>query len=91
MDVKPLKKDPAGNTIHARERMEERGITQEQIDDAKKNPLHVAEIVTDSQGRRSQKIIGYNATVVVNPDTGETITTYPTGARRRRKYGSAQQ
>lgn len=73
---------------HATERMTERSVTQKQIDDALANPIHREEIRTDEQGRRSQKIIGREATAVVNPDTGVIITTYPTSARRRRKYGA---
>lgn len=75
---------------HARERMSERGVTQEQIDDAISNPLHREQIKTDSQGRRSQKVIGREATAVVNPDTGVIITTYRTKSRYRRKYEREQ-
>lgn len=75
---------------HARERMSERGVTQEQIDDAIANPLHREQIKTDSQGRRSQKVIGKEATAVVNPDTGVIITTYRTKSRYRRKYEREQ-
>ena len=76
---------------HARERMSERGVTQEQVDDAIANPLHRDQVKTDSQGRRSQKIVGREATAVVNPDTGVIITTYRTKSRYRRKYEREQE
>lgn len=88
VDVRPLAKRPAENSEHAKKRMEERGVTQGQIDDALRHPLKKFEVRTDDQGRKSQKVIGYDVTVVVNPDTGMTITTYPTSARKRRKYGN---
>ena len=73
---------------HAAERMAERGVTEEQMDDALAHPLHVSEVKVDEQGRRSQKYIGWDATVSVNPDTGKIVTVFPTGSRRRGKYGA---
>lgn len=75
-------------TAHAEQRMEERGVTREQMDDALEHPLHVSEVKVDEQGRKSQKYIGRDATVAVNPDTGKIITTYRTKARFIRKYGN---
>lgn len=75
-------------SAHAAERMEERGVTREQMDDALAHPMHVTEVITDEQGRKSQKHVGWDATVSVNPDTGKIITVFPTGSRRRRKYGA---
>ena len=75
-------------SLHAAARMEERGVSQAQIDDALANPLHRDEVKVDEKGQRSQRVIGKEATAVVNPDTGVIITTYPTSARRRRKYGA---
>lgn len=74
---------------HAKERMSERGVTQEQIDDAMANPLHREQIKTDSLGKRSQKVTGREAMAVVNPDTGVIITTYRTKSRCHRKYERA--
>lgn len=71
---------------HAGERMEERGVTREQMDDAMARPLHVTEVKVDSLGRKSQKYIGREATVAVNPDTGKIVTTYRTKSSYRRKY-----
>ena len=73
---------------HAAERMEERGVTREQADDALAHPTRVTEAKVDEQGRRSQKHIGWDATASVNPDTGKTVTVFPTGSRRRRRHGA---
>lgn len=54
------------------------GVTVEDIQDALKNSLGVRKIVTDAKGDRSQKYIGANATVAVNPDTGMLIQCNPT-------------
>lgn len=75
-------------TLHARERMAERGVTERQIDDALRSPIHSDPTRTDELGRKSHKVIGLEATVVYNPDTGDVITTYPTSERIRRRYGA---
>ena len=77
-------------SAHAAERMAERGITREQVDDALARPLFKKPVSTDAQGRNAQVVIGRDATVVVNPDTGIIITTYKTGTKERRKYGADQ-
>ena len=75
-------------TRHARERMSERGVTERQVDGALRSPIHSEPTRTDEEGRRSRKVIGLEATVVYNPDTGDVVTAYPTSERRRRKYGA---
>lgn len=75
-------------SAHAAERMEERGVSREQVDDALARPIHRDPVREDAQGRRSQRLVGREATVVVNPDTGRIITTYRTGSRERRRYGA---
>ena len=76
---------------HAEARMSERGVTTSGIKDALENPLHVTEVKVDKYGRPSQKYIGKEATVVVNPETGKIVTTYPTKTKYRKKYeGGAQ-
>lgn len=74
-------------TVHGAERMKERGITDQQAADAIINPLKKMPVLTDDQGRKSQKYIGRHATVALNPDTNEVVTAYPTGSRYRKKYG----
>lgn len=71
---------------HTLERCEERGVTKNYIKEALKNPLHISDVKTDSQGRKSQRFIGENATVNINPDTGKVSTVWKTGARTIKKY-----
>lgn len=68
--------------------MSERGVTERQVDGALRSPIHSEPTRTDEEGRRSRKVIGLEATVVYNPDTGDVVTAYPTSERRRRKYGA---
>lgn len=75
-------------TVHARERLSEREVSDEAVSDALANPLHEDQIKSDALGRRAQKVIGGQATVVRNPDTGAIITAYKTGRKERRKYGA---
>ncbi len=73
-------------TLHAKERQMKRHVDESAIIDARSNPLYVGQTKTDAQGRRSQKYIGEDATVVVNPDTGAVITVWNTGKATRKKY-----
>ena len=70
--------------------MVERNITEIEVDDALKIPLFIGEIKTDEQGRKSQKYIGKDATVIRNPDTGEVITSWKTSTKLRKKYGKEE-
>ena len=72
--------------IHGRERMTERNVSDLQAATAIANPLYTEPIKTDDKGKRAQKIIGYGATVVINPDTGDIITAYKTSKDKIRKY-----
>lgn len=76
----------AEKSQHASERVVQRGITEEAINDALENPLHKGDMQIDSEGRKSIKYIGREATVCVNPDTDTITTTWKTGSRTVRKY-----
>ncbi|NGM17729.1 hypothetical protein GMI70_06955 [Eggerthellaceae bacterium zg-893] len=78
-------------TRHGEERMRGRGVTDEQAANAILEPLRRDPATVDGQGRRAQKCIGAEATVVLNPDTREIITAYPTKSRLRRKYGADEE
>ena len=73
-------------TDHARLQMEERGISIDDVIDADKNPLHRKPMKIDELGRPSYQQIGRNATIVVNPDTDEIPSVWPTGTKTRRRY-----
>ena len=51
------------------------------------NPLEVGSINVDDLGRASQKFIGRECTVFVNPNNGLITTVYPTKPRILRRYG----
>lgn len=72
-------------TIHIRKRQIERKVNDEDIDDALIKPLKIIDQGTDKQGRKSVKYIGERATVIINPDTKNKVTTWPTSSRKRRK------
>lgn len=76
----------AEKTKHAEERSAQRQLADTEIDDALAHPLHVGEVVTDAQGRKSIKYIGKDVTVILNPDTGIVITSWKTGTKIRQKY-----
>lgn len=83
----PKTKVPA-RTKHGAERMTERRISDSQAADAIIKPLHKEPVKVDDKGRPEQKYIGFSSTVILNPETNEIITAYPTKARFRKKYGT---
>lgn len=74
------------NSKHSRICKRERQISDEDISKTLSEPLKTFPIKTDDHGLHSQKIIGEQTTVVINPDTKKIITTYPTKSRNRKKY-----
>lgn len=71
---------------HTHDRMSERNVETHDIENALKNPLHIGDVVIDEHGRKSQRFIGENATVNINPDTGKITTVWKTGKSTRKKY-----
>lgn len=71
---------------HTIDRASERGVLHTDVLNAITSPLHVGDVKTDQYGRRSQRFIGFNATVNINPDTGNIVTVWPTGKDTRKKY-----
>lgn len=65
---------------------QDRHVTTADIHNAVKKPLHIDPIKMDSNGNRSQRFIGLNATVNVNPDTGVVATVWKTGSDKIKKY-----
>lgn len=70
-------------SIHAVEQAHNRNVSAKSIIDSLKNPLQIREPRIDQLGRKSQRFIGYSATVNVNPDTGVISTVWPTGTATR--------
>ena len=61
-----------------------RNISADQMIDALTHPLDIGKIRVDKNGW-SQKIIGAQATVVINPGDGTLITVHPTSKKRAAK------
>ena len=83
----PKTKTPK-RTQHGEHRMTERSVSDEGAMNAILSPIHSEPVTIDELGRKAQKRIGAEATVVINPDTGEIVTAYPTSRKIRRKYGA---
>jgi len=74
-----------GFTIHAVNRAIDRGVSPKAILDALKNPLKRTEIKIDHLGRPSQRLIGQEAEVVINPNTKKIVSVNPTSSRKAEK------
>lgn len=59
---------------HAGIQAASRKVSSREIVDAITKPLYINDITLDQAGRKSQRYIGKNATVNVNPDNGTIIT-----------------
>jgi len=71
-----------GFTRHGLNRAIERGVKTDGILDAVKNPLKTGKVVTDKLGRQSQRFIGKQSEVVVNPENGKIISVNPTSSKK---------
>ena len=72
-------------TSHGVNRAIERSVAPIDILSAVKKPLKVSDIKIDSEGRSSQRFIGKNAEVVINPTTGRIISVNPTSTKKARR------
>lgn len=70
---------------HVRQRMTERSVPVEYIQDAIENPLQVNTAKYDKEGRPSITVVGRHATLAINPETGVIATCYPTHSKTRKK------
>lgn len=71
---------------HAGFRVAGRRVSARDISDALTNPLKIKERKYNDYGLPSQQVIGKNATVAINPETGCITTLWPTGSKLRDKY-----
>lgn len=63
---------------HVRQRMSERSVTIDAIMDAILDPLDIGAVKRDDLGRPSFRVVGAQATVYINPETGTITTTHAT-------------
>jgi RHS repeat-associated protein len=75
---------------HAVDQAINRGVKPGSILDAFRNPLRVGPVKTDALGRPSQRIVGREATVAQNPETGAIVSVNPTSTRLRKKLDQEQ-
>lgn len=68
-------------THHLKEQAVAREVSSANIKDCLENPLKIDKIKLDDLGRPSKKYIGEYATVAINPDNGNIITTYKTSRK----------
>ncbi len=78
-----------GFTGHGVDQAISRGVTPQSMLDALKNPLQTKSVRTDPTGRPSQRIIGKEASVVVNPQTKKIVSVNPTSTKRAAKLSEA--
>ena len=72
-------------TKHALERMAERKVTKEAIEDALKNPLKISDVKYDPKGLPSQRYTGKQADVAVNPENKNIVSVNPVSSQRINK------
>ena len=67
-----------------------RGVSPSGILDALKNPLQTKPVRFDAYGRPSQRFIGREGEIVVNPQTGKIISINPTSASKANRLLGGQ-
>ena len=72
----------SGFKKHGIDRVIDRGISPKSLKDAITNPLEIKSIKIDELGRPSQKIIGREVEIVINPQTREVISVNPTSTKK---------
>lgn len=77
-----------GISEHFFKQIESRGISIHETKDALENPLHIFPDKTDGSGLVSRKYVGKQATIAINPETGNLVTAYKTSMKRRNRYES---
>jgi len=74
-------------SLHALERMEQRGVSPDDVKNTLQHPLEVLAVKFDSRKRPSQRYIGESAVVNVNPAVNKVTTVWKTSEKTRKKYG----
>lgn len=74
-----------GFTKHGMQRLIERKVKPSSVSNTLKNPLKISEIKIDEFGRLSQKIIGKDCLIVINPLSRKVVSVNPLGRTRSLK------
>lgn len=78
-----------GVSDHIVDRAIERKVSGKDAKDALLNPLKLGKIKKKDNGN-SQELVGENARVIINPDTGNIITVWRTSSKLRNKLKGAK-
>ena len=70
--------------------MAERDVTVESLKDAILHPLQIKPVKYDELGRPSFEVIGEKATIAINPETGNIVTTHKTHSKTVKKLKRRQ-
>lgn len=73
---------PITPTRHSVNQKINRGVSTADELDAYRNPLQVRDVVYDELGRPSQRYVGRQAEVVLNPETGGIVSVNPTSTSK---------
>ena len=73
-------------SVHAIQRMKERSITFENIQEIINKPLRTTENMIDKKGNWGYKVISSNGWIAVNPLTGKIITVIPLTEKNLKNY-----
>ena len=87
-ELKKVTEGGFGVTKHGVSRKVERSVKTSDIVDALKNPLKIKDAKIDTKGRLSQKYIGKNATVAINPKTKNIVSVNPTASKLSKRLSS---
>lgn len=74
-------------SLHAVERMAERGISTSDIISTLETPYKVNDVKRDSLGRPSVRLVGDKCEFAINPETGNLLSVNPTNHKVKRQYG----
>lgn len=63
-----------------------RKLNIEMVEDTLKNPLNIGTIKVDAKGRKSFQVLGKQATLSINPDTGVITSGWRTSRKKVERY-----
>lgn len=85
VQVKGVDLNVSGISQHILQRINERDLNPQELQDALEQPIYIKDVKYEENGP-SQKYVGKKVTVAINPDTGNLITAFRTSSRIRRKW-----
>ncbi|MDF7637208.1 minor capsid protein [Leuconostocaceae bacterium ESL0958] len=74
-------------SLHAVNRMIDRGVTNSDIISTLEKPYKVNEVKIDDSGRPSMRFVGKQCEFAINPETGNLLSVNPINHKVKRQYG----